>query len=169
MTERKQDALSTNFLLGLLDTETEETIDEESEIRINLRRTPRVGNDQSIGHLANRIVEEVQVTTPRQRAKNVLIDAGITVREQSRDGLVNSHLQHVGEPAKKIPLNQQTLLPVRRVKKPSLSYRHRSSNRAPPSTRNRPSLGMEHETPRASRNTKKSRRKKPRRKSFFRR
>jgi hypothetical protein len=169
MTERKQDALSTNFLLGLLDTEVNSKGEDGDEIRINVRQIPKVNNDQSIGHLANRIVEEVQVTTPRQRAKNVLIDAGITVRIESNENFDNSHRQHVGERAKKIPLNQQTLRPIRRVKKQSPTSRRNNFDRAPHTTRNRPSLGMEHETPRPARNTNKSQRKKPRRKSFFRR
>ncbi|MBT61168.1 MAG: hypothetical protein CMA63_06440 [Euryarchaeota archaeon] len=168
MTERKQDALGINFLEGLLDSNEPDLTAKAAAIHLEVRPKPVVNSDQSLGHLANRIEEEVRVSTPRQLAKNVLMDAGILQKKPSRKIAVNSHLRHVGQRSKKISLHQQTKVPVRRVKRQVVHSRQQRRT-APSQTRNRPSVGMEFETPRTPRKQSKSEQKNRRRKSFFRR
>ena len=50
MVERKQDALSKNFLLGLIDDEPKN----EGEIHIDVRKAPRIKSDQTLSHLTKR-------------------------------------------------------------------------------------------------------------------
>ena len=165
MVERKQDALSTNFLLGLMDDDDQT----KGELRVDVRKAPKVKGDQSISHLANRIVDEVRVTTPRQRAQKVLDNAGLSP-QSNVTRTYNNHLQHVGERARKIPLNQEPVRKVRRVKQQSEPVRRRSMRSGPPSTtRTRPATGMEDEVRRSARDASNSRGKRRKRRSFLRR
>lgn len=165
MVERKQDALSTNFLLGLMDDEQQT----KGELHVDVRKAPKVKGDQSISHLANRIVDEVRVTTPRQRAQKVLSDAGFAPKSNVTT-TYKSHLQHVGQRSRKIPLDQETTRKVRRVKKqPEPPRRRRSMRGPPPATRSRPATGMEDEVRVSARDASNSRGKRRKRRSFLRR
>ena len=146
MVQRKQDALSTNFLLGLLGN------DEEKEIHVDVRKAPRVNNDQSLSHLANRIQDEVRVITPDQRARNVLLNAGIDAPTLRPRHTLNSHLQHAGQRSRKVAIPSKSERRIRRVKKqPEPVVRGRPMRGPPPSTRNRPAIGMEDEVRRSAR------------------
>ncbi|MBT5391009.1 MAG: hypothetical protein HOL22_01540 [Euryarchaeota archaeon] len=165
MVERKQDALSTNFLLGLMDDEQEK----KDEIHIDVRKAPNVKGDQSIAHLANRIVDEVRVTTPRQRAQRVLDNAGLSPKSNVTR-TYNTHLQHVGQRARKMPLNQEPSRRIRKVKKQPEPVARRRSMRGPPQmTRSRPSIGMEDEVRRSARDKSNAKGKRRKRRSIFRR
>ena len=127
MVERKQDALSKNFLLGLIDDESKS----EDELHIEVRKAPRVKGDQSLAHLSKRIVDEVRITTPRQRAQSVLKNAGLHTQSNVTQ-VANSHLQHVGQRARKVALNETPVRRIRRVKKqpepPQLAVQARTSS-----------------------------------------
>ena len=164
MVERKQDALSTNFLLGLMDVEEQD----KGELHVDVRKAPRVKGDQSISHLANRIVDEVRVITPRQRAQKVLSNAGLAPKSNVTTTF-NTHLQHVGQRARKIPLNHDSVRKVRRVKKQPESTRRRAMRGPPPATRSRPATGMEDEVRLSARDSSNSRGKRRKRRSFLRR
>ena len=165
MVERKQDALSTNFLMGLMDDEQEK----KDEIHMDVRKAPKVRGDQSIAHLANRIVDEVRVTTPRQRAQRVLHNAGL-LPKSNVTRTYNTHLQHVGERAKKIPLNQEPVRRIRKVKKQPEPVRRRQSMRGPPQmTRSRPSIGMEDEVRLSARDKSNTKGRRRKRRGMFRR
>ena len=154
MGERKQDALSTNFLIGLMDEVPKK---KEPTLHVDVRRRPTVKGDATLEHLASRIVEEVTVSSsPRQLATKVLNNAGIDTRTK-KPQTEKSHLRHVGQRARKIPRN-----PVRKVRKVKRAVPERTApqrRRGPPSqTRNRPAMGAEQETappPRRVRSSKK--------------
>ena len=162
MVQRKQDALSSNFLLEMIDD-----AEKNNEIKMDVRKAPRIKSDQTLSHLSNRIVDEVRVTTPRQRAKNVLKTAGISTSQSPESHTVNSHLRHVGQRARKIPLNQPERK-IRRVKKqPVPATRRRPTRGPPPATRHRPAVGMEDEVRRSARDENNQRGKRRRRTRKF--
>jgi hypothetical protein len=165
MVERKQDALSNNFLLGLIDDEKKT----EDEIHIDVRKAPKVKGDQSLAHLAKRIVDEVRVTTPRQRAQSVLDNVGLH-KKSNVTQTSNSHLQHVGQRARRVSLNEEPIRRIRRVKKQPETPRRRRPMRGPPqATRRRPAVGSENETRRSARNASNTKGKGRKRRSFLRR
>lgn len=162
MVQRKQDALSTNFLLGLLGD------DEQKEIHVDVRKAPRVNNDQSLSHLANRIQDEVRVTTPEQRARNVLLNAGIEAPTLQPRHTLNSHLQHAGQRSRKVAIPAKSERRIRRVKRqPEPAARGRSIRGPPPSTRTRPAIGMEDEVRRSARDENNSKGKRQKRRRRF--
>ena len=163
MVERKQDALSKNFLLGLIEDETKS----DDEIYIDVRKPPQVKGDQTLAHLTKRIVDEVRITTPRQRAQNVLKNAGLHTQSNVTQ-VSNGHLQHVGQRARKVSLNESTVRRVRRVKKQPGPPRRRRSIRGPPqATRSRPAVGSEKEVKRSARNQSSATVKRRKRRSMF--
>ena len=164
MGERKQDALSTNFLIGLMDEVPKK---EESTLHVGVRRRPTVKGDATLEHLANRIVEEVTVSSsPRQLATQVLNNAGIETRTK-KPQTQNSHLRHVGQRARKIP--QSPARKIRKVKRATPDAPLPQRRRGPPSqTRNRPAMGAEQETAPPPRRVRPSKKKQSRR-SLFRR
>ena len=163
MAERKQDSLNTNFLLGLMDDEQ----NSNDEIHIEVRKAPNVKGDQSLSHLANRIVDEVRVTTPRQRAQKVLDNVGLHSKPNvSRTH--NSHLQHVGQRARKVSLNENPVRRIRRVKKqPVMTPSRRSMPSPTQAPRSRPVIGTEGEIRRSTRNNSNSKGKQRKRRSMF--
>lgn len=165
MVERKQDALSKNFLLGLIDDEPEN----EDELHIDVRKAPRVKGDQSLEHLTKRIVDEVRITTPRQRAQNVLKSAGLHTQSNVTQ-VANSHLQHVGLRARKVALSEEPIRRIRRVKKqPEPPQRRRSMRGPPQTTRSRPSVGSEKEVRRSARVESSRKGERRKRRSFLKR
>ena len=166
MVERKQDALSTNFLIGLMDDAPKKQV-EQPTLHVDVRSKPKVEGDQTLQHLASRIVEEVTFSsTPRQLATQVLNQAGIETKPKASQ-TVNNHLRHVGQRARKIP--RSSAPKIRKVKRtptaPSTMPRRRGP---PPQTRQRPAIGTEHETAPPPRRVRKGRKKQSRR-SLFRR
>ncbi len=162
MVERKQDTLNTNFLIGLMEDGMKK---EDPPLQVNLRRRPQIEGDRTLSHLANRIVEEVTVTSsPRQLATQVLNQAGIetkTVAPKTN----NTHLEHVGRRARKIP--QSTQIKIRRVKRKPLRQTPPSMRRGPPvSTRNRPAMGAEQDAASLPRQARPSKKKQSRRGLF---
>ena len=120
MIERKQDALNGAMLRALM----AEHLREERE---KVQHEPI--QDPSFSALASRIVDDVRnATTHKSAASNLLSEIGLETPRQSID---QSPLRHVGQRAKKIPLNKRR---VRKVKRTS---------RVPPKTRTRPAVGHE--------------------------
>lgn len=164
MVERKQDALNTNFLIGLMDDAPNEQV-EEPTLHVDVRAQPKVEGDRTLQHLASRIVEEVTFSsTPRQLATQVLNQAGIETKPKPSQ-TVNTHLRHVGQRAKKIP--RSSAPKVRKVKRTSTTSSATPRRRGPPlQTRQRPAIGAEHETPSPSRGSRTGRKKHSRRGLF---
>ena len=163
MVQRKQDALSTNFLLGLLEDE------KKMELQVDVRKAPRVRNDESLSHLSNRIQDEIRVTTPQQRAQHVLELAGIDSQHIQPSHTVNRHLQHVGQVSRKIPITTPERK-IRRVKKqPTTPLRRRSLRGPPPATRTRPAVGMDDEVRRSARDASNAKGKRNKRRRKLRR
>ena len=160
--QRKQDALSTNFLLEMIDD-----AEKNKEIELRVRKAPRIKSDESLSHLSNRIVDEVRITTPQQRAQNVLRNAGLSLTQEPESPMFNSHLKHVGLRARKIPLAKPERK-IRRVKKQPISITRRRSPSGPPAaTRHRPAVGMEDEVRRSARDLNNQRGKRKRRRRKF--
>lgn len=175
MGERKQDALSTNFLIGLMDdapkhqakSKPKRTVKKET-LHVDVRPQPQVSGDRTLEHLASRIVEEVTVSSsPRQLANQVLNQAGIETRQRPSN-VTNAHLRHVGQRSRKIHHTSQPK--IRRVKRAPTSPSLVRQRRGPPvQTRTRPAVGTEHEVsppPRRVKSKKSSRRKQSRRGMF---
>jgi len=162
MVERKQDALSTNFLIGLMEDKPKK---EPETLHVGVRKRPRVTGDSTLEHLANRIVEEVTVSSsPRQLATQVLNQAGIQTKTKPQQ-TDNSHLRHVGQRARKIPQSPQRR--IRKVKRSEPVVRTRPQRRGPPATtRSRPAMGAEQETAPAPRKVRTSKKKQSRRGLF---
>ena len=165
MTERKQDALTEKFLDSLIEANQIQV--EKEEIKLQLKSSPEVNDDESFSNLANRIVDEVISTRSHtDLAREVLNQAGIDTNDGPAETQVfNGHLRHVGKRARKIARKENTNLRIRKVKVQSRgvppSLRRRG---APSETRVRPSIGMEDEVRRSARESN-NRRGKSRKKS----
>ena len=164
MVERKQDALSTNFLIGLMDDAPKKQV-EEPTLHVDVRTQPKVEGDQTLQHLASRIVEEVTYSSsPRQLARQVLNQAGIETKPKSNQ-TVNNHLRHVGQRARKI--HRSDAPKIRKVKRTKTASSTSPRRKGPPlTTRQRPAMGTEHETPQPSRRARTGRKKQSRRGLF---
>lgn len=167
MVERKQDALSTNFLIGLMDEAPKKKARKtrQSTLHVDVRPQPQVEGDRTLQHLASRIVEEVTVSsTPRQLATQVLNQAGIVTKVEPK-GTPNGHLKHAGQRARKIPRSNG--LKIRKVKRAAPVQTLPTGRRGPPAqTRRRPAMGAEHETAPPPRRVRPSRTKQSRRRVF---
>jgi hypothetical protein len=120
MIERKQDALNGAMLRALM-------AEHQREEREKVHHQPI--QDTSFSALASRMVEDARNgKTHKSSASNLLADIGL---ETPKQVVEQSPMRHVGERARKIPLNARK---VRRVKR---------SSRAPPQTRGRPPVGHE--------------------------
>ncbi|MDP6869649.1 MAG: hypothetical protein QGI21_02620 [Candidatus Poseidoniaceae archaeon] len=125
MAERKQDDLTKNFLVSLM----EEQLGIQQHVMVDISNAPIVHNGDSLKHVASRIVEEAMVVSPQGMAKDVLAKAGINTHLPALPEINEGHLKHVGKRAKKI---------ARRERKVKV-------RRAVSSAQNRPALGQEYE------------------------
>lgn len=120
MIERKHDSLNGAMLRALM----AEHLREERE-----KGAHQPIKDSSFSALASRIVDDARSgMTHKSVASNLLADIGLIAPKQSGD---NSPLRHVGQRARKIPLNKPRVRKVKRV------------SRTPSQTRNRPPMGQE--------------------------
>ena len=169
--ERKQESLSSNFTQSII----EEVSNHDSkidEISLEVKSKPVVQDDESFTNLATRIVDEVIANrSPKSLAKQVLEQVGIANDNPvAEPKIFNGHLKHVGKRARKISRkqNQSQELRIRRVKRtsrgPPPNLRRMG---APPSTRDRPSLGMEDEVRRSARNENNNRGKTKKKRRLF--
>ena len=169
--ERKQESLSSNFTQSII----EEVSNHDSkidEISLEVKSKPVVQDDESFTNLATRIVDEVIANrSPKSLAKQVLEQVGIANDNPvAEPKIFNGHLKHVGKRARKISRkqNQSQELRIRRVKR---TYRGPPPNLrrmgAPPSTRERPSVGMEDEVRRSARNENNNRGKTKKKRRLF--
>lgn len=169
--ERKQESLSSNFTQSII----EEVSNHDSkidEISLEVKSKPVVQDDESFTNLATRIVDEVIANrSPKSLAKQVLEQVGIANDNPvAEPKIFNGHLKHVGKRARKISRkqNQSQELRIRRVKRtsrgPPPNLRRMG---APPSTRDRPSVGMEDEVRRSARNENNNRGKTKKKRRLF--
>ena len=103
MGERKQVDLTTNFLVSLM----EEQLEIQQHVAVELTNIPQISQQESLHHLASRIVEEAKAVTPRGMAEDVLARAGIDNRLPAEPRVKKGHLRHVGKRARKIARNER--------------------------------------------------------------
>ena len=105
MGERKQVDLTTNFLVSLM----EEQLEIQQHVAVELTNIPQISQQESLHHLASRIVEEAKAVTPRGMAEDVLARAGIDNRLPAEPRVKKGHLRHVGKRARKIAKNERKI------------------------------------------------------------
>tara|TARA_B100000287_G_scaffold392616_1_gene405179 strand:+ start:152 stop:559 length:408 start_codon:yes stop_codon:yes gene_type:complete len=130
MVERKQDELTKNFLVSLM----EEQLGIQKHVMVDISNKPIIHNGDSLKHVASRIVEEALVVSPRGMAEDVLAKAGIDTKLPAEPEVSSGHLRHVGKRAKKIARNERKLKVKRAVKsaqsRPAIGHENRPRKRA---------------------------------------
>ena len=113
MDERKQVDLTRNFLVSLM----EEQLEIQQHVAVELTNIPQLTEQESLHHLASRIVEEATAVTPRGMAEDVLARAGIDNRLPAEPEVKSGHLKHVGKRAKKVAKNERKVKVRRAIKR----------------------------------------------------
>ena len=135
MGERKQVDLTRNFLVSLM----EEQLEIQQHVAVVLTNIPKLSAQESLHHLASRIVEEATVVTPRGMAEDVLARAGIDNRLPAEPEVKSGHLKHVGKRAKKVAKNERKVKVRRAIKRaqsrPALGHENMPRKRARKITR----------------------------------
>ena len=173
MVERKQESLSDNFSQSVM-KDISNVGSDNDKITLEVKPKPVVQGDESFTSLTTRIEDEVIANrSTKSLAKQVLEQAGINNNNPvAEPEIFNGHLRHVGRRARKISRkqNQSRELRIRRVKRtsrgPPPNLRRMG---APLSTRERPSIGMEDEVRRSSRDINNKRGKTMKKRRLFRR
>ena len=161
MVERKQDSMNDAFLFSLMQKQLEEE-GEIDELTMDVVKAPRIQGDESLSNLANRIVDEVKTVSAQESLANkVLQQAGIdTSLGAAQPKVVNGHLKHVGQRARKLAQRENSTRRVRRVKtrtSPSqldvnATFSASKAKRGTPSsTKSRPAIGSEDEVRKSAR------------------
>jgi len=135
MGERKQVDLTRNFLVALM----EEQLEIQQHVAVELTNIPQLSAQESLHHLASRIVEEATAVTPRGMAEDVLARAGIDNRLPAEPEVKSGHLKHVGKRAKKVAKNERKVKVRRAIKRaqsrPALGHENMPRKRARKITR----------------------------------
>jgi len=130
MGERKQVDLTRNFLVALM----EEQLEIQQHVAVELTNIPKLSAQESLHHLASRIVEEATAVTPRGMAEDVLARAGIDNRLPAEPEVKSGHLKHVGKRAKKVAKNERKVKVRRAIKRaqsrPALGHENMPRKRA---------------------------------------
>ena len=130
MDERKQVDLTRNFLVSLM----EEQLEIQQHVAVELTNIPNLTEQESLHHLASRIVEEATAVTPRGMAEDVLARAGIDNRLPAEPEVKSGHLKHVGKRAKKVAKNERKVKVRRAIKRaqsrPALGHENMPRKRA---------------------------------------
>ena len=130
MGERKQVDLTRNFLVALM----EEQLEIQQHVAVELTNIPQLSAQESLHHLASRIVEEATAVTPRGMAEDVLARAGIDNRLPAEPEVKSGHLKHVGKRAKKVAKNERKVKMRRAIKRaqsrPALGHENMPRKRA---------------------------------------
>jgi hypothetical protein len=130
MDERKQVDLTRNFLVSLM----EEQLEIQQHVAVELTNIPQLTEQESLHHLASRIVEEATAVTPRGMAEDVLARAGIDNRLPAEPEVKSGHLKHVGKRAKKVAKNERKVKVRRAIKRaqsrPALGHENMPRKRA---------------------------------------
>ena len=130
MGERKQVELTRNFLVALM----EEQLEIQQHVAVVLTNIPKLSAQESLHHLASRIVEEATAVTPRGMAEDVLARAGIDNRLPAEPEVKSGHLKHVGKRAKKVAKNERKVKVRRAIKRaqsrPALGHENMPRKRA---------------------------------------
>jgi len=161
MVERKQDSMNDAFLFSLMQKQLEEE-GEIDELTMDVVKAPRIQGDESLSNLANRIVDEVKIVSAQESLANkVLQQAGIdTSLGAAQPEVVNGHLKHVGQRARKLAKRENSTRRIRRVKtriSPSqvnvnATFSAGKAKRGTPSsTKSRPAIGSEDEVRKSAR------------------
>jgi len=130
MGERKQVDLTRNFLVSLM----EEQLEIQQHVAVVLTNIPKLSAQESLHHLASRIVEEATAVTPRGMAEDVLARAGIDNRLPAEPEVKSGHLKHVGKRAKKVAKNERKVKVRTAIKRaqsrPALGHENMPRKRA---------------------------------------
>ena len=130
MGERKQVELTRNFLVALM----QEQLEIQQHVAVVLTNIPKLSAQESLHHLASRIVEEATAVTPRGMAEDVLARAGIDNRLPAEPEVKSGHLKHVGKRAKKVAKNERKVKVLRAIKRaqsrPALGHENMPRKRA---------------------------------------
>jgi len=130
MGERKQVDLTRYFLVALM----EEQLEIQQHVAVVLTNIPKLSAQESLHHLASRIVEEATAVTPRGMAEDVLARAGIDNRLPAEPEVKSGHLKHVGKRAKKVAKNERKVKMRRAIKRaqsrPALGHENMPRKRA---------------------------------------
>jgi len=130
MGERKQVELTRNFLVALM----QEQLEIQQHVAVVLTNIPKLSAQESLHHLASRIVEEATAVTPRGMAEDVLARAGIDNRLPAEPEVKSGHLKHVGKRAKKVAKNERKVKVRRAIKRaqsrPALGHENMPRKRA---------------------------------------
>ena len=130
MGERKHVELTRNFLVALM----EEQLEIQQHVAVVLTNIPKLSAQESLHHLASRIVEEATAVTPRGMAEDVLARAGIDNRLPAEPEVKSGHLKHVGKRAKKVAKNERKVKVRRAIKRaqsrPALGHENMPRKRA---------------------------------------
>ena len=130
MDERKQVDLTRNFLVSLM----EEQLEIQQHVAVELTNIPQLTEQESLHHLASRIVEEATAVTPRGMAEDFLARAGIDNRLPAEPEVKSGHLKHVGKRAKKVAKNERKVKVRRAIKRaqsrPALGHENMPRKRA---------------------------------------
>jgi len=130
MGERKHVELTRNFLVALM----QEQLEIQQHVAVVLTNIPKLSAQESLHHLASRIVEEATAVTPRGMAEDVLARAGIDNRLPAEPEVKSGHLKHVGKRAKKVAKNERKVKVRRAIKRaqsrPALGHENMPRKRA---------------------------------------
>jgi hypothetical protein len=130
MDEREQVDLTKNFLVSLM----EEQLKVQQHVMVDFTNVHIVHNNETLKHMASRIVEEATIVTPKGMAEDILARAGIDTRLPAEPQIESGHLRHVGKRAKKIA-RQECKVKIRRAiasasAKPALGQESKPRRRA---------------------------------------
>ena len=112
----------------------EEQLEIQQHVAVELTNIPKLSAQESLHHLASRIVEEATAVTPRGMAEDVLARAGIDNRLPAEPEVKSGHLKHVGKRAKKVAKNERKVKVRRAIKRaqsrPALGHENMPRKRA---------------------------------------
>ena len=105
MGERKQVGLTRNFLQSLM----EEQLEIQQHVTIDVFEQSLVHNDDTLRHVAERIVEKAITVSNKGLAEDVLFRAGVDNQLPADHKVKSGHLRHVGKRARKLSRTERKL------------------------------------------------------------
>ena len=105
MGERKQVGLTRNFLQSLM----EEQLEIQQHVTIDVFEQPSVHNDDTLRHVAERIVEKATTISNKGLAEDVLSRASVDNQLPADPKVKSGHLRHVGKRARKLSRTERKL------------------------------------------------------------
>lgn len=105
MGERKQVGLTRVFLQSLM----EEQLEIQQHVTIDMFEQPLVHNDDTLRHLAKRIVENAITVSHNDLAGDVLSEAGVDNQLTADHKVKSGRLRHVGKRVRKLSRTERKL------------------------------------------------------------